>query len=261
MEAIVAFFYIIKQSIRFKSRIDNFFTGEKRKRSQWIIYLASSLTLYYMVYAANIGTFSLKIDMTIMALKTVFALVCTIAVVNCRTLFWAMKPAFDESLNMRRADNATETDIEHREIGYTMPEQPFFVNDEPTPDNFNPTQTPAERPSGRSIDDIVAQWATREDKPFLKESITIIQVAEEMELNVRLLSKYINNVKGKNFNTWINEMKVEEIKRLLAEKPQLSMAELAYEVGFTDSPAMSKVFKNIVGMPPSVYKQSLKQKE
>lgn len=43
-----------------------------------------------------------------------------------------------------------------------------------------------------SIDIIVTQWTERPDKPFLKESITIMQVAEQMELNTRLLSNYIN---------------------------------------------------------------------
>ena len=200
-----------------------------------------------------------------MIVKSVLILLNTVAVINCRTLFWATRPAFDESLNMQRADSPAETYIERRETGCRETgEDKTRGSDEGGGESGSceaGSNTMPEQREERSIDNIVAKWAARNDKPFLKESITIMQVAEEMNLNVRLLSKYINNVKGKNFNAWINEMKVEEVKRLIAEKPQMTMAELALEVGFTDSPAMSKVFKNIVGIPPSVFKQKLQQKQ
>ena len=265
VEGIIAFGYIIKQSQRFKEHIDNFFIGAKRKRSQWMIYLVLSLTLYYIVYAADFSTYNQKTDLIIMIVKSVLILLNTVAVINCRTLFWATRPAFDESLNMQRADSPAETYIERRETGCRETgEDKTRGSDEGGGESGSceaGSNTMPEQREERSIDNIVAKWAARNDKPFLKESITIMQVAEEMNLNVRLLSKYINNVKGKNFNAWINEMKVEEVKRLIAEKPQMTMAELALEVGFTDSPAMSKVFKNIVGIPPSVFKQKLQQKQ
>lgn len=95
----------------------------------------------------------------------------------------------------------------------------------------------------------------RADKPYLKDSITIMQVADQMGLNTRLLSNYINNVKGKNFNAWINFLKVEETKRVLLEDRSRPFGEIAYEMGFTDSASLSKIFKSIEGIPPSVYRQ------
>lgn len=83
-----------------------------------------------------------------------------------------------------------------------------------------------------------------------------MQVAEQMGLNTRLLSNYINNVKGRNFNAWINFLKVEETKRALLADRSRPLGEIAYEMGFTDSAAMSKIFKSVEGMPPSVYRQT-----
>lgn len=286
IEGIFFISYILGQSIRFVSRINNYFTGESRTKSWWLLWLTSSVAVYYILYAIDFVFFNSVLDLWIMSVKTVFALFNMIAFMNCRYIYWSILPAFDESLNINRNDNSKEAAIEQSEIGNTMPAQPYRVinetEQEETEDieeeeeeklsDSSSAHSPAISSSctdasqvpttthSRSIDDIVNTWINRDDRPYLREGITIVQVADEMNLNVRLLSKYINNVKGKNFNTWINEFKVEEVKRLLETNPQLSMAELAYEVGFSDSPAMSKVFKAFEGVPPSVYKQRLQQK-
>ena len=71
-----------------------------------------------------------------------------------------------------------------------------------TDDKTNKPKAVASKPSAEtsSIDNIVTEWTQRADKPYLKESITIMQVAEQMGLNTRLLSNYLNSVKGRNFN-------------------------------------------------------------
>lgn len=102
----------------------------------------------------------------------------------------------------------------------------------------------------------MTEWTQRADKPYLKESITIMQVAEQMGLNTRLLSNYLNSVKGRNFNAWINYLKVEETKLLLLADRSVSLSDIAYKMGFTDLASMSKIFKSIEGMPPSVYRQT-----
>ena len=99
------------------------------------------------------------------------------------------------------------------------------------------------------------EWTRRDDKPYLKESITITQVAEQMGLNPRLLSNYINNVKGRNFNSWINYLKVQETKVVLLADRTLPLSDIAYSMGFADLASMSRIFKRMEGMPPSVYRQ------
>lgn len=106
------------------------------------------------------------------------------------------------------------------------------------------------------INTIILEWATRADRPWLREGITINQVADDMKLHPRLLSRYINNVMKINFNQWINNMKVAEAKRIISESPDTSMADVAIKAGFTDATSMSKIFKQITGMPPSVYRNT-----
>lgn len=117
-----------------------------------------------------------------------------------------------------------------------------------------PDGSPQPLGGAATIDEIVAEWVGRADKPFLRESITVTQVAGEMHISARLLSQYVNNVKHVNFNTWINQLKTAEVKRIIDSRADCSFVQIAAMTGFADAPAMSKTFKAIVGMSPSAYR-------
>ena len=108
-----------------------------------------------------------------------------------------------------------------------------------------------------SIEDIIVEWAQREDKPFMQESITLLDVAEDIKLSPRLLSEFLNKYYNVNFCTWINTLRVEEVKRLLIESPHLSLSEISFMVGFSDPASLSKIFKKISNESPSAYKKRL----
>ena len=107
------------------------------------------------------------------------------------------------------------------------------------------------------IEDIITEWAQREDKPFVQESLTLLDVAEDTKLSPRLLSEFLNKYYKVNFCTWINTLRIEEVKRLLVERPNLSLAEISMMVGFSDPASLSKIFKKIVNESPSAYKKRL----
>ena len=107
------------------------------------------------------------------------------------------------------------------------------------------------------IEDIIVEWSKREDKPFVQESITLLDVAEDTKLSPRLLSEFLNKYYKVNFCTWINTLRVEEVKRLLVEQPSLSIADISVMVGFSDPASLSKIFKKISNESPSAYKKRL----
>ncbi len=112
-----------------------------------------------------------------------------------------------------------------------------------------------------NIEEALRTWTTREDKPFMNEGVTLVNTAESMQVHPRLLSGYLNSVYRVNFNTWINQLRVEELKRLLVEQPDRTLNDLSHDAGFTDSSAMSKVFKRITGELPSHYRNRLINRE
>ena len=121
----------------------------------------------------------------------------------------------------------------------------------------NGEDTAPENTDGDPISVIIDRWLNRSDRPYLAEGLTINKVAEQMNLNKRLLSQYLNNVLCQNFNAWINELKVNEVKRIIEEEPSQNFNTIANRVGFNDAPAMTKVFKSVCGMTPTMYRNSL----
>lgn len=257
--------FLSNQISVFKQHIDNYYTGENQSRSRWLIAVGLSLVLYYVVCIIDIALFDPVLDNIFMWIRSSLVLVNGIAFIKCRDVYWDIKPAFvdmdvdhgyifepvlktDHKNNPNNAADATATAIATSGANGDTSADANTVS----PENIDAQH----RDAFASIDIIVTQWTERPDKPFLKESITIMQVAEQMELNTRLLSNYINNVKGRNFNAWINFLKVEETKRALLADRTRPLSEIAYEMGFTDSAALSKIFKSVEGIPPSVYRQT-----
>ena len=113
------------------------------------------------------------------------------------------------------------------------------------------------RNSSRGIEDIIVAWSLRKDKPFVRESITLLDVANETKLSPRLLSEFLNKYYKVNFCTWINTLRIDEVKRILVEQPKLSLAEISVMVGFSDPTSLSKIFKKISNESPSAYKKRL----
>lgn len=183
-------------------------------------------------------------DPLLLWLRTIIIIINSVVFIMCREIYWTVKPAFVETYNQ------TENHITDA-AAQLKTDTPAATT---SPDNNTSKPQPATDTS--SIDSIVTEWTRREDKPYLKESITIMQVAEQMGLNTRLLSNYLNSVKGRNFNAWINYLKVEETKLMLLADRSVSLSEIAFKMGFTDLASMSKIFKSIEGMPPSVYRQT-----
>ncbi len=69
-----------------------------------------------------------------------------------------------------------------------------------------------------------------------------------------ILAHYLNKKTGKNFNEYVNGLRVEESKRLLMETP-FKIHEIAEQVGYNEYKYFVEVFKKFVGMTPTKYRQ------
>ena len=236
-----------KQIIRFRQHIDNYCSGKSRSQSHWLIAVVISIVIYYIISIIDLFTSDPMWDSSILWILSLVIIVNSIAFIMCRNIYWEIRPAFADNDNTpttaATTDNATDAD------------KAQHSSDESKQKRETDAMTQRATFDSNSIDDIVNEWIRRDDKPYLKESITITQVAEQMGLNTRLLSNYINYVKGRNFNAWINFLKVQETKVVLLADRTLPLSDIAYRMGFADLASMSRIFKQIEGMPPSVYRQ------
>lgn len=99
---------------------------------------------------------------------------------------------------------------------------------------------------------------------FLKKECNLYNVAKKIRTNTSYLSKVINSHFGKNFNTYINDLRINySILRLKndAKFRSFSIKSIAEEVGYKSADSFSKYFKAHTGLLPSFYIKRLNSQQ
>lgn len=102
------------------------------------------------------------------------------------------------------------------------------------------------------IDDYI-----REHQKYLLPKYTLNSLSNDLEISSSKLSIIINNHADKSFIDYINEMRVEQAKKLLTN-PKYSnytIVSLGLECGFNSKSSFYEVFKKYSGCTPAAYKK------
>jgi AraC-like DNA-binding protein len=93
------------------------------------------------------------------------------------------------------------------------------------------------------------------DKLYTEPELTLAMLAAALEVHPNYLSQVINEKMGKSFFDYINSLRVEEFKRLVAHpgSSQFTIISLAYDCGFNSKSSFNKNFKKVTGQSPSDY--------
>lgn len=92
------------------------------------------------------------------------------------------------------------------------------------------------------------------------EEITLNQVAEKLYVSNFYLSRMFKKELGVNFIDYLNELRIEKAKELLADA-KYKTYEVAEAVGVPNSHYFSKLFRKYVGMTASEYRESIRHSE
>lgn len=95
------------------------------------------------------------------------------------------------------------------------------------------------------------------DKVYHESAYSRADMARECETSEAIISKIINAHFKKSFPQLLNEYRVEDAKRLLAET-DAPVRTVAEEVGFNSLPSFNRVFKDLTGQAPTQYRKSSK---
>ena len=111
--------------------------------------------------------------------------------------------------------------------------------------------------SQRYLDDLKEYM--KEKKPYLETKITLKEISERLEMHTNHLSQVINEKLNVNFYDFVNEYRVEEFKRRLANdtSKKFTLLAHAYESGFSSKSSFNEVFKKFTGLTPSQYQKRL----
>ncbi len=111
--------------------------------------------------------------------------------------------------------------------------------------------------------DILARLEDFEkSEKFLNRDMSLAVLAGLLETNTKYLSEIIKKYKQKNYNHYINELRINYIAYLLKTDPaylNYKVSYLAEKAGFSSHSAFTTVFKSVTGMSPNTYIQQLNQ--
>lgn|GEM_PF-2242297 len=105
--------------------------------------------------------------------------------------------------------------------------------------------------TGNELVDIVVDYIQKKymDEVFLSDA------AQKAGITPAYLSTLFKQTLGQNFVDYLNAVRIEKACALLKDS-RLKTYEVAYRVGFRDEKYFTKVFKKLIGISPSEYKQS-----
>jgi len=100
-----------------------------------------------------------------------------------------------------------------------------------------------------------------QDGFYLREDASLQSLAEAAGYKPYLISQVLNDLMHIKFNDYLNQHRVEEVKRLL-QKPayaNYTLSAIGLEAGFQSKASFNRSFKKYTGISPSAYRDSLTQ--
>lgn len=94
-----------------------------------------------------------------------------------------------------------------------------------------------------------------EEKLYLNSELKYSEVASRLGISARYLTEVLNREIGKGFNDFVNEYRVDEVKRRLLnnEIESLTLMAIAFESGFNSKSSFNRIFKKHTGSTPSEF--------
>ncbi|WKL46146.1 AraC family transcriptional regulator [Flavobacterium pectinovorum] len=92
------------------------------------------------------------------------------------------------------------------------------------------------------------------EKPLENGLPTVQFVADELQLSSRYLSDLLRSVSGQNTQQFIHDKLIEKAKEYIA-KGTLSIAEIAYKLGFEHPQSFNKLFKKKTNVSPVAFQE------
>lgn len=87
------------------------------------------------------------------------------------------------------------------------------------------------------------------------DEIIFDEMAKEIGISYSYMRKIVNELTGKSLIEYTNQLRIEKAKQLLLES-NLSMTQIASQIGYLNVQSFNRFFRKYEGIPPSSYKAS-----
>jgi AraC-like DNA-binding protein len=95
------------------------------------------------------------------------------------------------------------------------------------------------------------------EKIYLEPNLTLTDLSRQLGVNSTVLSYTINNGFGKNFNDFVNEFRITEVKEKLKNADDSTLLGIALDSGFNSKATFNRAFKKFTGVSPKEFQDNL----
>ncbi|MFN7793835.1 MAG: helix-turn-helix domain-containing protein, partial [Cyclobacteriaceae bacterium] len=100
----------------------------------------------------------------------------------------------------------------------------------------------------------VLEKVVHQDRLFLNPELTLSHVVKATGIPQKTISAVLNQHAGKSFNEFVNQYRIEELKkRLLKSQSHLTITGIAFECGFNSQATFQRTFKQFTGVSPTEF--------
>ena len=97
-----------------------------------------------------------------------------------------------------------------------------------------------------------------EEEPYLDSSLSMQELAGQLNMKVKDLSLLINHTLNQHFFDFVNQYRINKASEILSdpENKQVTVLEVLYEVGFNSKSSFNTTFKKLTGQTPTQFRKS-----
>lgn len=127
-------------------------------------------------------------------------------------------------------------------------------NAEEKPERYQSSTKLAGKDTAKIIEALDSLMA--EKKLYMNNELTLAELGDELSLTPHQLSEILNGRLGLSFRQYINRFRVEAAEKLLSEKPECTILDIAFGCGFGSKSTFNSVFSQATGMTPSEWRNN-----
>lgn len=113
---------------------------------------------------------------------------------------------------------------------------------------YKPTEIPVNNKA--QVINVIADYFAAN---YMKKELSLDKASKELGISKYDISKCIKKNLGMSYKQYLNGVRIAEVKRLL-NKSELSVSEIAYQVGYNNISHFNRIFKTETGLSPKEYR-------
>ena len=99
-------------------------------------------------------------------------------------------------------------------------------------------------------------YATEYVEKHYMQDISVVQLAEKLQLTPNYFSKVFHERTGQTFSAYLTNVRMGQAKRILLSRRDVLVKDVALMVGYYSSRHFANVFKKFTGLYPSEFREN-----